>query len=266
MSFDVWGERMRVRTFAVVVAVVGSVVGGGTTAAAAPVCAPPEVSVADAAQYEGSGNGTKAFAVTVTMADPGPGCSASGSVHYRTADGSAVAGQDYVATTSSLTWDAPGPRVVAVQVERDDAHELDEAFVVELFGPRGVTIDDDTATATVLNDDAGVLGGGVVVAIPAGGICWWPADHCPIPVQVSTTARAPISVVVRTVDGTAVAGKDYVAIKKQVVTIPTGASRVEVPVEVMAGAEPGEYFGVEISDPTAGTIGVGRGRVTFREG
>jgi hypothetical protein len=261
---------MRAKVFAVLVVaagVVGNAVAGGSTAAAAPaVCAPPVVSVSGTQQYEGSGDGTKTFAVTVTMAQPEAGCPESGSVAYRTVDGSAVAGQDYVATTSMLSWAAPGPRVVAVQVDRDDVNEPDEAFTVELYGPRGVTIADDTATVSVLDDDGGPLGGGVVVAIPAGGICWWPADHCPIPVQLGTVARAPVSVVLRTIDGTAVAGKDYVAIKKRIVTIAVGARRVDVPVELLAGAEPGEYFGVEISDATAGTISVARGKVTLREG
>jgi hypothetical protein len=261
---------MRARLFtvlAVAAAVAGNVVAGGPIATAAPAgCAAPAVSVADVQQYEGSGNGTKTFAVTVTMAPTETGCPAAGSVRYRTLDGSAVAGQDYVATTSTLSWDAPGPQVVAVQVERDDLHEPDEGFAVELFGPRGVTIVGGTATATVLNDDDGVQGGGVVVAIPSGGICWWPWDHCVIPVELNTTARAPISLSLRTVDGTAIAGKDYVPIKKRVVTIRTGADRVDVPVEMLAGAAPGEYFGVEISDVTAGTIGVARGKVTLREG
>jgi hypothetical protein len=260
---------MRAKVFAalaVAAAAVGNVVVGGVTATAAPAtCAAPVVSVSDMQQYEGSGGDTKTFLVAVTLT-AAEGCPAAGSVHYRTLDGSAVAGQDYEDTTSTLSWTVPGLRVVAVQVERDDVAEPDQEFAVELFGPRGVTIDDDTATATILNDDAGLLGGGVVVAIPAGGICWWPSDHCVIPVQLNTIAQAPVSLSLRTVDGTAVAGKDYVAIKKQVVTIRAGADHVNVPVELLAGAEPGEYFGVEISDVTAGTIGVARGRVTIREG
>lgn len=259
---------MRAKMFAVAAVVVGNVLAGGAIATAVPAaeCAPPEVSVTDVQQYEGSGGDAKTFAVTVTMAQPESGCPTTGSVHYRTLDGSAVAGSDYEATTSTLTWAAPGHRVAAVQVERDDVAEPDQEFLVELFGPRGVEIVGGPATVTILNDDAGLLGGGVVVAIPAGGICWWPSDHCAIPVQLNTVARASVSLSLRTVDGTAVAGKDYVPIKKQVVTIPRGADHVDVPVELLAGAAPGEYFGVEISDVTAGTIGVARGRVTIREG
>lgn len=262
---------MRARMFAVLAvaaAVVGNVVAGGAVAtAAAAECTAPVVSVSNMQQYEGTGEGTKTFSVIVTMGAPEAGCPTTGSVHYRTVSGTAVAGQDYVATTSTLTWTTPGHRVVAVQVERDDAYELDEWFAVELFGPRGVTIDGDTAIATIYNDDEGTNGGGgLVVAIPAGGICWWPWDHCVIPVQLNTIARASVSLNLRTVDGTAVAGKDYVPIKKRVVTIRPGADHVDVPVELLAGAEPGESFGVEISDVTAGTIGVARGEVTIRQG
>lgn len=261
---------MRTRVFAVLAvaaAAVGSVVAGGVTATAAPsVCAPPSVSVAGARQYEGSDGGTKTFALTVTMAPPAAGCPTAGSVRYRTVDGTAAAGQDYVSTTGTLTWTTPGPRVVPVQVVRDDQHEQDEHFTVELIGPRGVTIAGAAAVANVLDDDAGVSGGGVVVGVLESGICWWPSDVCAIPLRLNTIARAPVSLVLRTVDGTAVAGKDYVAIKKQVVTIPAGADRVTVPVEMLAGAEPGEYFGAEISDVTAGTIGEARTKITIREG
>lgn len=259
---------MRARVFAVLAVAttaVVNVVTGGVTATAATTCAPPSVSVTDVRQYEGSEGGTKTFALTVTMAPPAAGCPTTGSVRYRTVDGTADAGQDYVAATSTLSWTTPGPRVIPVQVERDDQYEQDERFTVELSGPRGVTVADGMAVATVLNDDTGPSGGGLVTAVPAGGICWWPSDHCAIPVQLSTIALAPVSLSLRTVDGTAVAGKDYVMIKNRIVTIPAGADHVDVPVGLLAGAAPGEYFGVEIDDVTAGTIGVGRAKFTIRE-
>jgi hypothetical protein len=169
-----------------------------------------------------------------------------------------------VTTDGTLSWTAPGARVVTVTLVADDLYEQDEQFTVALFGPRGVTIADGLAVVPVLNDDAGVSGEGVVVAIPASGICWWPSDHCAIPVRLNTVARAPVSVRLRTVDGTAVAGKDYLPVKDRLVTIPAGADRVQVPVELLAGAAPGEYFGVEISGPTAGTIGTAHMTVTIQ--
>jgi Calx-beta domain len=258
------------RVFAVVAVVgaaVGSVVGAGVTAAAAPVvCAPPAVSVSGATQYEGSGGGTKTVALTVTMAPPAAGCPAAGTVRYRTVNGTAVAGQDYTAATSTLTWTEPGPRVVAVQLSRDDADEPDEQFTVELFGPREVTIAGGPATVLVLDDDAGASGPGVVVGWPDSGICWWPGDKCTIPLRVNVIVQAAVSVRVQTVDGTAVAGKDYVPVKPQFVTIPAGADHVDIPVHLLAGAQPDTYFGVEIADTTAGTIGVGSAKIMIRQG
>jgi hypothetical protein len=261
---------MRARVFAVVAvlaAAVGSVVGAGVTATAAPVaCAPPVVSVAGAQQYEGSGSGTKIVPLTVTMAPAAPGCPAAGSVRYRTIDGTAVAGQDYLTTTSTLSWTAPGPLVAPVQVVRDDHDESDEQFTVEIFGPRGVTVGTGQAAVTVLDDDAGAAQPGLVTDIPGSGICWWPGDKCTIPVRLNTVARAPVSMTLHTVDGTAVAGKDYVPVKEEVLTIPAGADHVDVPVELLAGAQPERYFGVEIGDVTAGTIGVGSAKVMIRQG
>jgi hypothetical protein len=268
MSFEVWGGRMHAKVFAALAVagvVVGSVVVGGVTAVAtASVCAAPTVSVTDARQYEGSEGGTKTFTFTVTLQPSEAGCPASGSVRYRTVDGTAVAGQDYVATTATLSWTGAGPRTVPVQVTRDDQHEQDERFTVELLGPRGVTIGDGMATGTVLNDDAGVSGGGVVAGIQESGICWWPSDHCAIRVQLNTIALAPVTVNLSTVDGTAIAGKDYVPIKKQTVVIRTGTSYVDVPDEMLAGAEPGEYFYADISSATAGTIDEARGKFTVQ--
>ncbi|MFC4857329.1 Calx-beta domain-containing protein [Actinophytocola glycyrrhizae] len=256
---------MRARVLALAAAaVLGQVVAGGGTATA-EVCAPPTVTIADAhPMYEGSDGGTNVATLTVTMAVSRAGCPAAGSVRYSTVGGTAEAGQDFVATTGTLGWTGPGPRVVQVQLVRDDLYEQDEQFSVTLFGPRGVTIADGSAVVPVLNDDASASRPGVVVAVPASGICWWPSDHCALPLGVNTVARAPVAVRLRTADGTAVAGKDYLPIKDRVVTVPAGADRVQVPVELLAGAEPGEYFRIEISGTNAGTIGTARMTVTIQ--
>ncbi|GAB1515089.1 Calx-beta domain-containing protein [Actinophytocola sp. KF-1] len=260
---------MRARVLAVVAAaaaVLGNVVAGGG-AAAADVCAAPAVSVADPrAQYEGSEGGTTTVKLTVTMAASTAGCPETGSVRYQTVDGTAEAGSDYVTAAGTLSWTGPGSQQVQLSVLRDDLKEQDEYFTLALFGPRGVTIADPATTVQVLDDDGSIPGTGLVVALPESGICWWPSDHCAIPVRLNTVARAPVSVRMRTVDGTAVAGKDYEPIKDRLVTIPKGADRVVVPVDLLAGAAPGEYFGVEISGATAGTIGWAHMKVTIQEG
>jgi hypothetical protein len=75
-------------------------------------------------------------------------------------------------------------------------------------------------------------------------------------------------VLLSTADGTAIAPDDYTAIRDQVVTIPAGASRVEVPLAIRSDAvvEPDEWFSVTISKPSAGRIGKGTAFVVIQDG
>lgn len=266
---------MRARVLAVVAAaaaVLGNVMTVGVTPSTAD-CAPPTVSIAGPVQdpYEGSHGGQTTVEFTVTMAEAATGCPDGGSVQYQTADGTAKDGvndldeKDYVPETGTLSWTAPGPKKVDVAVVSDLLKEDDEEFAVKLFR-RGETTAVAAATVVLLDDDASVSGGGLEVAIPEGGICWWPSTRFTVPVRLNTVARAPVSVYLRTVDGTAVAGKDFQGIKDRLVTIPAGADRIGVPVYMLAGAAPGEYFGVEISGPTAGTVGTSHMKVTIKAG
>ncbi len=265
---------MRARVLAVVAAaaaVLGNVMTVGVTSSAAD-CAPPEVSIAGPVEhpYEGSQGSPTIVPFTVTMGRAATGCPEGDSVRYSTADGTAKDGvkdtdvRDYKAVSGVLDW-VPGSHVVQVEVDGDVLKEGDEDFAVELFRS-GETAAVATATVNVRDDDANVSGGGLEVAIPEGGICWWPSTRFMVLVRLNTVARAPVSVYLRTVDGTAVAGKDFQGIKDRLVTIPAGADRIGVPVYMLAGAAPGEYFGVEISGPTAGTVGTSHMKVTIKAG
>ena len=242
-----------------VIALGGVLVAGPAVAAD---CAPARVSVADVDQYEGSGNGTTIMSFTVTLTPSAPECAVTGSVQYHTNDGTAQAVADYQATTGTLTWTSASPRTVGVHIARDDGYEPTETFTVELFAPRGLSIVDGQATGHILNDDAGLDQPGLEVSLPQGGICWWPPDALEIPIQLNRVPRAPVTLRLRTVDGTAVAGKDYMAIKDAIVRFPTGVSEVRVPVEPIAPT-PGTYFHVAISDVSAGTIAVPRTTVSI---
>ena len=111
---------------------------------------PPGFRVADAHVAEGS-NATMDFAVTLSrpLAD-------SVSVAYATADGTATAGEDYEASSGTLTFDAGvTARVVAVPVF-DDAHDDDgETFTLTLSDPSGSNsyLIQPTATGTIRNAD-----------------------------------------------------------------------------------------------------------------
>ena len=114
----------------------------------ARILGPALLSVADAEAREGIDPAVE-FAVTLSRA-------ASGvvTVDYATADGTAVAGEDYTATSGTLTF-AAGERekTVAVPVLDDGHDEGRETFLFRLSNAHGARIEDGEATGAILNTD-----------------------------------------------------------------------------------------------------------------
>lgn len=121
-------------------------------------------SIANVSAAEGAA-GTTAFTFTVTRTQT----AAAASVGYSTADGSAVAGSDYVAASGTLDFAAGvATRTFAVTVFGDGQFEANETFSAALSNPIGGTIGQGTATGTIINDDVNGGGGGSnTVAAPA---------------------------------------------------------------------------------------------------
>ena len=112
------------------------------------VLGPALLSVADARATEGVDSAVE-FAVTLSRA-----ASDTVTVDYATADGTATAGEDYTATSGTLTFAAgESAKTVAVPV-LDDAHdEGEETLTLTLSNPSGALIADGEATGTIVNDD-----------------------------------------------------------------------------------------------------------------
>ncbi len=115
------------------------------------------VSIADAAIEEGDA-GTKILSFTVTRSDN----SGDFTVDYTTADGSAVAGSDFVGVTgapNTLSFTAGGAlsQQVSITITGDTDIEPDEAFTVTLGNLVNTTgaaaISDGSATGTIQADD-----------------------------------------------------------------------------------------------------------------
>lgn len=112
---------------------------------------PPSVSIGDATVTEGN-SGSTAATFTVSLSQP---AAETISVAYATADGTANAGSDYVATSGAVTF-APGvtSQSVTVQVIGDTTVEDNETFYVNLGAVTGnATIADGQGLGTILNDD-----------------------------------------------------------------------------------------------------------------
>ena len=119
-----------------------------TKPAAEDTSAAPGLSVADARVREAAG-AELAFRVTLDAA-----AQEAVSVRYATADGTAVAGADYVAARGSVRF-APGQTSKTVKVlVLEDAHDDNgETLTLTLSSPFGATLADATATGTIENTD-----------------------------------------------------------------------------------------------------------------
>jgi hypothetical protein len=111
---------------------------------------PVVLSVADASVLEGD-RGTSRLDLTVTLSESSD---AEVTVHYATANGTALAKQDYTATSGTLTFQ-PGEtsRTISVAIKGDRKREADETFSMHLSNAVGATIADGVATVAILNDD-----------------------------------------------------------------------------------------------------------------
>ena len=108
----------------------------------------PTLSVADAEANEGT-DAAVGFEVTL-----GHAANHRVTVDYATADGSATAGEDYTATSGTLTF-AAGETVktVSVPILDDVIDEGEETFTLTLSNAQGARIGDGEATGTISNDD-----------------------------------------------------------------------------------------------------------------
>ncbi|MCW2797601.1 MAG: hypothetical protein JWM79_3098 [Nocardioides sp.] len=114
--------------------------------------AAPSVSIGDAAVSEGNHGATLTFPVTLS----GP-AGADVAVDYATSDDTAVAGEDYEATSGTLTIEAGDTTgQINVPVLSDKVREGNEKLTVTLSSPGYGTLNDSTATGTILNDDTRV--------------------------------------------------------------------------------------------------------------
>lgn len=214
----------------------------------------PAVSIADVELLEGnSGSNPAAFAVTLntTSADPV-------TLTWRTQNGTAsggascgAAGVDYVAEDSQITVIGAGALTgeLVVQVCGDTEVEPNESFSVQVTAIDGGVLANNTAVATILDDD-NVPGLQVADARalepPTGSV-----DLVFRP-RLSRSSDVPATFSYATASTSATAGSDFIA-ASGTVTIPAGQLEAEIRISVLADAvvEPDEFFRLQLSSPIA---------------
>ena len=119
-----------------------------TNSPSSTMAGPVGIAVADARVEEGA-DAVLAFAVTLSRAASG-----TLTVDYATSDGTATAGEDYTATSGTLTFEAGESEKTIEVTVLDDAHdEGEETLTLRLSDPSGGRVTDGEATGTIENHD-----------------------------------------------------------------------------------------------------------------
>jgi len=218
---------------------------------------PPSLVVTDVSGAEASG--TISFSVLLTNAS-----GTTVSVDYATADGSAIAGSDYTATSGTLTF-TPGQtsKTVPVTIANDALAEDDETFTLNLSNATGgIAIADAQGVGTIVNDDLDPtvsVGNASVVEGDIG------TTTLSLPVTLSGPSGREVDVDYATSDGTATAGSDYSATSGTLVFAAGETSKqIDVTVTGDLWVESNETLSVTLSSPFNADLGtsVATGTIT----
>ena len=187
------------------------------------------------------------------------------SVFYATADQSAQEIKDFQFANDLATF-APGETcmTITINIEEDRVDEQDEVFVVNLSGPSNATLADAQGTVTIIDNDEPSIG----VIIPNLTISDITVEenqsYAHLQVCLDQPASQAVTIECTTVNGTAVAGSDFVA-ATDVLTIPAGQTCHQTSFSIIDDneSEETETFFIEISNAVGATIQDGTGEVTI---
>ena len=238
-------ETYRVRLFSPQWVMIADGEGIGSITDGSPV---PSLQISNRAVTEGdAGSGIQA-SFTVSLNSPS---GKTVTVDYATADGTAVAGEDYTSAQGTLTF-APGvtSQVVAINVLGDNLMEGAEAFSVELSTPVNATIADATGAGTITDDDVPAF------SINDASILEGDTGTSPMVfiVELSKPSSQQLSVHYATSAGTAEPAKDYLSTSGALIFAAGEVVRsISVPIVGDVESEPFELFTVSLNTPSAGT-------------
>lgn len=224
--------------------------GAGTGSITNDDPAVPHATVGDISVTEGN-SGSKAAVFTVSLTNA---AKATVSLKYATANGSAVAPSDFTAKSATTLsfYKGETSKTVSVSLKPEVLGEPDENFQLVLSTPVGLVIDDNEATATIVNDDSPAPEVSVadVSVIEGSGL----SKNLVFTVQLSAPAQGSVSLKYKTVNGTAVASSDYTAKALTTLSFSKGNTSKTVTVSVKSDKvdEADENFELALSDASAG--------------
>ena len=203
---------------------------------------PPEVLIQDATVAEDAGVVT--VLVSLSRAADGPGF-----VDVTTEDGSALGGKDFVATSRKLHFDAGDIQQSFTIVLRDDVEfDPDETFRVIALQAEGATVDQSSATVTIVDDELPEISIQATTASERDG-------DLVFSISLSGAVNSVVSANFHTESGTATAGVDFLEVDQNVEFAPgVTAIDVEVPLVDDTRAESAETFLARLTNAVGATI------------
>lgn len=223
----------------------------------------PAISISGGSVVEGSGSANNVMQFTVKLSNAS---SVPVTVDYQTQGINALMDQDFVSTSSTLTF-AAGQQVqtIRVPVIADNIPEGTETFSVSLSNPKGASLDytANSATGSITDDDKAELSISDVQIMEGN-----PGDNntAVLTVNLSAPTSQKISVSYNTVNGTATGFNDYTG-KSGIVTFDPGSTRQEISIPIMGDqiVEPDETFFVQLLPPQNASISssAGKAKVTI---
>lgn len=222
---------------------------------------PSQLGVNDLTIAEGN-SGSKLGTFTITRSGD---TTRAASVVYQTANGSATAGSDYVAVPATTLTFAPGDttKSVSVTINGDTVVEGDETFFLNLSSAVGVTmLNPSSGTATITNDDFPPKFSVNDVSVVEGNSGTKSATFT---VTRSGVTTASSSVMYQTMNGSATAGSDYLALPATTLNFAPGDTAKSVSVTILGDTtvEFDETFFLNLSSPVGAAIDDGLGTATI---
>ena len=203
--------------------------------------------VSDAAVVEGE-TGLRAAVFTITLA--GPAADHPITVDFATADGSALAGNDYLQTYGAVAF-APGEsqKQITIPVNGDRTVEPDETFFVDLsHAGGGVSIVDARGQGTIRTDE-------LSLSVADVSLDEGQPEAFFVVTLAGLGATEPVTVDFATNDGSALAGLDYEETHGSLTFLPGEMQRrIQVPVTDDNTFEAAQTFSIVLSNPANATI------------
>ena len=183
-------------------------------------------------------------------------------VAFATADGTAIAGTDYTATSGTITFN-PGEttKSVSVALIGDSTDEVNETFVVNLSNATNATITGAQGIATIFDDDGPTMSvNSVSIAEGHTGF-----TNAVFTVTLSAPSVQNVFVSVVTIDNTAISSLDFQRLNGFPVSILAGQTSGTFTVRIFGDfqEEPDEQFTVQLQFPSNATIANGQGTGTI---